>query len=82
MQPLAVLCRAADDVELHEVGGAANAHGCASDDADDVAFPNEAFFEEAFFGDGGKTIDFLDVRNVARHDAPDEGHAAAGFAFG
>jgi hypothetical protein len=44
---------AADDVKLHEVCGAAYAHGCARDDADDVAFANEAFFEETLFCYGG-----------------------------
>jgi hypothetical protein len=43
----------ADDVELHEVCGAADAHGRACDDADDVAFANEAFFEQTLLGDGG-----------------------------
>ena len=34
-------------MKLHEVGAAADAHGCARDDADDVAFFHQALFEEA-----------------------------------
>ena len=49
----ALLRGAADYVKLHEVCCAADAHGCACNDADDVAFADEALFEEAFFGDGG-----------------------------
>jgi hypothetical protein len=27
-------------------------------------------------------VNFLDIGNMARHDSPDQGHAAAGFGFG
>lgn len=69
-------------MELHEVGGPADAHGCTRDDTDDVAVAHQFFFEEALFGDGGETIDFANVGNVARQDAPDERHAAARFRDG
>src|SRR5271169_4806437 len=78
----ALLRGAADNVELHEVCGAAYAHGRARDDADDVAFANEAFLEEALFSDGRKAVNFLNIGNMARHHAPDQGHAAAGFCLG
>src|SRR5271163_422602 len=77
-----VLRRAADYVELHEVCCATEAHRGACDDADDVAFANETLFEEAFFGDGGEAVNFLDIGNVARHDTPDQGHTTAGLRFG
>ena len=71
----------ADHVKLHEVCGAANSHRRAGDDADDIPFADEAFFEEAFFGDGGEAVNFAHIRNMARHDAPDQGHAVARFRF-
>src|SRR5277367_1667884 len=74
--------RGTDYVELHEVGGAADAHGGAGYDADDVVFADQFFFEEALFGDGGEAIDFANVGNVARHYAPDQRHAAARFGYG
>src|ERR1700676_5172062 len=76
------LSGAADDVKLHEVCGAADAHGGACDDADDVAFADEAFFEQAFFSNGCQSVNFADVGNMAGHYAPDERHAAAGLGFG
>src|ERR1700730_874647 len=72
----------ADNVKFHEVGGAADAHRCARDDADDVAFFNQALFEEALFGNIGEAVDLLDVGDVAGSDAPEKGHAAARGRFG
>ena len=66
-------------MEFHEVGGAADAHGGAGDDADDVAFADQAFFEEALFGDDREAFDFLDVGNGAGSDAPDRGTCGGGF---
>src|ERR1700721_3808861 len=75
------LSGSANHVELHEVGGAADAHGCACNDANDVAFAHQAFIKKALFGDGGEAVNLWDLADVTRHDAPDQGHAAAGFRF-
>src|ERR1700757_3542745 len=75
------LVGAADDVELHEIGGAADAHGRAGDDADDVALAHEAFFEQALFGDFSEAVDFADIGDAARTNSPDESEAAACFHF-
>src|SRR5258708_21041341 len=76
------LLQSPDNVKLQEVGGAADAHWCARDDADDVAFFDEALFEKALFGEVGEAVDFFDVGDVARSDTPVKGHATAGCGFG
>src|SRR5215469_189174 len=76
------LAGAADHVELHNVGSAANAHGRSGDDADDIALPDQPLFQQTFFCEAGQRIDFLDVHDAARRDAPEERHAPASFHFG
>jgi hypothetical protein len=56
---------AADDVELHEVGGTADAHGRAGDNSDDVALAHEPILQQTLLRNCSKAIDFLDVHNTA-----------------
>src|SRR5712692_7841728 len=59
---------AADNVEFHEVRAPPDAHRRAGDDSDDVAFADQPFFHQAFLGDGGEAVNFLDVTDVARKE--------------
>src|SRR5258708_23817147 len=72
------LLQSPDNVKLHEVGGAADAHWCARDDADDVAFFDEALFEKALFGEVGEAVDFFDVGDVAGRETPVKRDSTAG----
>src|SRR5258708_30449451 len=76
------LLQSPDNVKLHEVGGAADAHWCARDDADDVAFFDQALFEKALFGEVGEAVDFFDVGDVARRYTPVKRHTTACCGFG
>ena len=58
--------RSADDMELHDISRAPDAHGGARNNGDHITFANETLFEQALFGNRWKRIDFPDVYNVAR----------------
>src|SRR6516225_5813924 len=68
-------------MKLHDVGCAANAHGCTRNDADDIALTDQPLFQQTFLRKAGQGVDFLDVHDAARRDTPEEGHAPTSFHF-
>ena len=72
----------ADADEAHQVGGAAGGEGGAGDEADDVAFLDEFFFEEALLAGFGEQVEVGEALDAARLHAPEKSESTARFAHG